>query len=112
MLGDNQRMSPGASQRWKSWWEERGKRELSTLLLKRWDAFDLRVIVGNRWDEYGGEAEQLGQVLQRGRSADAVAEVLDAIVRRSGPVMGDPDDERDRRAAREIVEWYSRTAVS
>jgi hypothetical protein len=47
-----------------------------------------------------------------GATADAVAEVLDAIVRRSGPVMGDPDDERDRRAAREIVEWYSRTAVS
>jgi hypothetical protein len=112
MLGDNQRMSPGASPRWQSWWEERGKRELATLLLQRWDAFDLRVIVGNRWDEYEGEAEHVGQVLLRGASADAVAGCLDAIVRRSGPVMGDPDDERDRRAAREIVEWYSRTAVS
>jgi hypothetical protein len=112
MLGDNQRMSPKASPRWQGWWDERGKRELATLLLERWDAFDLRVIVGNRLDEYESEAEQVGQVLQRGASADAVAEVLDAIVRRNGPAMGDPDNQRDRRAAREIVEWYSRTAVS
>jgi hypothetical protein len=58
-----------APEQWRTWWEDRGERELRCILMTAWDPVGVGD-VPEAWDEYNSYIDGVAQRLREGRDDD------------------------------------------
>ena len=93
-----------ATEAWRQWWEEHGRRELRCILMTAWDPAG----VGDTpeaWDEYDTYATSIAGTLRDATGPDAVAELLTHIERQFMGIER-PGQKRDNTAlAHTLQAW-------